>query len=70
MDRAAGPNPLEQLGVSEPVDPPYSSHPRIHSEVSGTEEMVGRTICVKRLRSGIFGEMTNGPRWRTSRTMF
>ena len=35
VDRVAGPNPLEHLGVSEPADPPSASHPRIHSEVSG-----------------------------------
>ena len=34
VDRVAGPNLLEHSGVSEPVDPPSTSHPRIHSEVS------------------------------------
>ena len=52
VDRVAEPNPIEHSGVNDPTDLP----------VSGTEEMVYRTMSGTIVCSGIFGGMTSGPR--------
>ena len=62
------PEPLEHSVLEVPLE--VGDHPRIHSEVSGDGRNGQQDHMCERLRSGIFGEKTSGPRRRMGRPLW